>query len=231
MFQEFFDPLVQSFSIIIELLPRLFALVAIILAGLLVAWIVRRVVLWLFTLLRLEAIARRLGLSNVFSTLRVGRPLPALLADAFYGLILVIFLIVGLDALDPQTPGGLVDSFHSFLPRILVAALILIAGYVVSVFVGQWVLVAAVNAQWKPARAISGGVQFLVLTLSLSMALEQLGVARGIVVSAFGLSFGGVVLALALAFGIGGAEIARKTLETRLGKGKEEEKPDEFSHL
>lgn len=231
MMQDFLEPLKRSFGVIGELLPRLFAMLAVVLIGLLAAWLIRRVILWLLNLMRIDSLGTRLGLKNAFSALRVGRPLPVLIADLVYGLVLIIFLVVGLDSLDPASPGGLVQAFYGFLPRILVAALILIAGYVVSVFVSQWALVAAVNAQWRPARAISTTIQFLVLTLALSMALEQLGVARGIVVSAFGLSFGGIVLALALAFGIGGADLARKTLETRLGNKPKEEEPDEFSHL
>lgn len=230
MNEGFFDPLARSFALLLDLLLRLLALAAILLAGLLAGWLVRRALLWLLGLLRLEEVTGKLGLSGAFSALRVSRPLHVLIADVAYAMVLITFLIVGLDALDPASPGSVASSFYSFLPRVLVSFVILLAAYVLSVFIGQWALVAAVNAQWRGARAISGGIQFLVLSLGLSMALEELGVASGIVTSAFVLSFGGVVLALALAFGIGGAEIARKTLETRIGSpggGK----PDPFSHL
>jgi hypothetical protein len=226
----FFEPVTRSFLLLLDFLPRLFALAAVLLAGLIAAWIVRRLVFWLMSLFRFEELARKLHLANAFAFLRVSRPFPALVADLVYFLILVAFLIVGLDALDPMSPGALVASFYGFLPRLMIALLILIASYVVSVFVCQWALVAAVNAQWRGARAISGGVQFLILSLGLSMALEEIGVARGIVISAFALSFGGVVLALALAFGIGGADIARRALETKIGGHKNHE-PDEISHL
>lgn len=228
---NFFDPLFRSFDIIIDLLPRLFALLAILAIGLVVAWLVRRIVEWLLNLVRLDSWGRRLGLEHAFAVMRVGRPLPALIADALYGLVLVVFLVIGLDALDPASPGTLVTSFYGFLPKILVALLILIAGYVVSVFVSQWVLIAAVNAHWRPARGIATGVQFLVLILTLSMALDQLGVARGIVVAAFALSFGGVVLALGLAFGLGGADMAKRALESRLGKSQDEKTKDDYGDL
>ena len=230
MNEGFFDPVVRSFTLLLGFLPRLFALVAVLFVGLIAAWVIRRLLFWLLSLFRFEELGRKLHLANAFSFLRIHRPLPALLADLAYILMLIAFLIVGLDALDPLSPGSLVASFYSFLPRLLIAFLILIAAYVVSVFVCQWALVAAVNAQWRAARAISGGIQFLVLSLGLSMALEEIGVARGIVISAFALSFGGVVLALALAFGIGGADLAKRALETKLG-GQKEREPDEFSHL
>jgi hypothetical protein len=228
MNQGFFDPLARSFEVILDLLPRIFALIAVLAIGLIVAWLVRRVILWLLNLVKLDTWGRRLGLEHTFAVMRVGRPLPVLIGDALYGLVLVVFLVVGLDALDPASPGTLVTAFYGFLPKILVALLILILGYVVSVFVSQWVLIAAVTAQWRPARGIATGVQFLVLILALSMALDQLGVARGIVVAAFALSFGGVVLALGLAFGIGGADLAKRALEERLGRPKDKEDPKGF---
>jgi hypothetical protein len=72
----------------------------------------------------------------------------------------------------------------------------------------------------------------LIIILFSAMAIEQLGIARGIVVATFAISFGGVVLASAVAFGLGGKDIAREILERRFKVHKEEKpKPDEFSHL
>jgi hypothetical protein len=71
-------------------------------------------------------------------------------------------------------------------------------------------------------------VKFTVVFLSFTMALEQLGVGSNTVVIAFAISFGGAVLALSIAFGLGGRDIAKEYLEKRL---KGDEKKDEISHL
>jgi len=65
--------------------------------------------------------------------------------------------------------------------------------------------------------------------LAVTMALEQLDIGRGTIVIAFAIIFGGIVLALAIAFGLGGRDIAKEYLEKKI-KG-EEEKKDEISHL
>ncbi len=54
------------------------------------------------------------------------------------------------------------------------------------------------------------------------MALEQLGIGRGAITVAFAILFGGVVLALALAFGLGGKDIAREYLEKKIKGGDKE---------
>ena len=117
------------------------------------------------------------------------------------------------------------------MPRILIAVLILIVGWAVSVFVAQAALLTAVNAGFRLARPIATALQFLVVAIALAMALEQLGIAQGIVIAAFVVAFGGIVLALALAFGLGGVEFARRALERRLGSLGEGGREDDISHV
>lgn len=85
---------------------------------------------------------------------------------------------------------------------------------------GQVALIAAVNAQMESARLLSRAVRWFIITLSLTMALYHLGIAEKVIVAAFSITFGGIVLALAIAFGWGGRELAKDFLE-RLYKRKE----------
>jgi hypothetical protein len=119
----------------------------------------------------------------------------------------------------------------------LAALLILFAGYLLSAFVNRTVLIAAVNANLQFARALAMAAQSLVFIFFLAIALEQAGIGQGIVVATFSILFGGAVLALALAFGFGGRDLARDILERRFGKSgrkakrKTESEMDEISHL
>jgi len=63
------------------------------------------------------------------------------------------------------------------------------------------------------------------------MVFEVLGVAEETMLIAFGTAFGAVMLGLAIAFGLGGQDLAREFLEKRLVSGKKEEKEDEPSPL
>ena len=214
--QGFFDPLVRSLEVIASYLPRLFAFVAILALGFLLAQLARAVVAPLFRALKLDAAWDRLGLAGSFAGLRLARRPSDLLADAVWGFVALSFFVVGLDALDPASGGRLLADLYAFLPRILVAAAVLGVGWAVSVFAAQAVLVSAVNAGSRLGRPASVVVQCLVVAVALAMALEQLAIAQGIVIAAFAVSFGGIVLAFALAFGLGGAELARRMLESRL---------------
>jgi len=63
------------------------------------------------------------------------------------------------------------------------------------------------------------------------MVFEVLGVAKETMLITFGIAFGAVMLSLAIAFGMGGKDVAREFLEKRLVTGKKEEKEDELSPL
>ena len=72
---------------------------------------------------------------------------------------------------------------------------------------------------------------FLVIAIAVVMALEQLGLATAVVLTAFAITFGAVMLGLAIAFGLGGQDIARKFLERKLAQHNREEREDELSPL
>jgi hypothetical protein len=71
-------------------------------------------------------------------------------------------------------------------------------------------------------------VRLTVFLLSITMSLEQLGIGSETIIIAFAIIFGGAVMALSIAFGLGGRDIAKEYLEKKL---RGEEKEDEISHL
>jgi len=124
--------------------------------------------------------------------------------------------------------GQILERFLLYLPNVFVAAVILFSGYFLSNFLGRATLIASVNAGFKASGLIGKFVRLTVFLLAITMALEQLGIARGTIIISFAIIFGGAVLALAIAFGLGGRDIAKEYLEKKI---KGEEKKDEIEHL
>ena len=89
-------------------------------------------------------------------------------------------------------------------------------------------MIAAVNAGVTFSNLIGKFIKYLILILSATMALEQLGIGKGTIVIAFAIIVGGIVLALAISFGLGGRDLAKDYLEKKI---KCEEKKDEINHL
>jgi hypothetical protein len=78
------------------------------------------------------------------------------------------------------------------------------------------VLIGAVNMQIQSARLLSLAAKWLVLLVAVAMALDHLRIGRTILVLAFAILFGGIVLAAALAVGLGARDVVSRALERQV---------------
>jgi hypothetical protein len=118
----------------------------------------------------------------------------------------------------------------SFLPPLFTAVLILIVGWLVANFLSQGLLIALVNAGLPEARVLARAAHWAVLLFAGATALTHMGIGKEMVLVAFGITFGGLVFALALAFGLGGRYIARELLARRLRREAPPER-ERLTHL
>jgi hypothetical protein len=222
MHEAWTDILLSSFREVVQRLalvaPRLLATVTLILVGWIVAAVVRRLTVRILRAADLDGRCGRWGLTASLSRGGVRQPPTALVGRLVFWTIFVVALLMGIEALEMPAIAGLVAVVLRFLPNFIVAALVMVIGWLLANFLAQAALIAAVNAQVAGAPLIASAVRWLVLVFAGGAALTQLDIAREMVLLAFGIAFGGTVLALALAFGLGGKELAREILESRLRK-------------
>ncbi len=142
----------------------------------------------------------------------------ALAGRAAFWACVLIGLLIGVSAFDTSyaTAAALPISLLPYFTHIVGATLLLIFGVLIARFLARSVLIGAVNANLQHARFLSLGVKWLVLVLTAAMALDHLEIAGAIVELAFGILFGGIVLALALAVGLGSRDLVSRSLETRV---------------
>ena len=130
--------------------------------------------------------------------------------------ILIVGLLASLTALNATIPSRLALSVFEYLPHLLAALAILVAGTLAAQFLARSTLIGAVNMQIRSARLLSLAVKWLVLLVTVAMALDHLGIGRSVLLLAFGILFGGVVLAAALAVGLGARDAVKESLERQL---------------
>lgn len=148
------------------------------------------------------------------------QPPSTLVSRALFWICTLIGVAIGISAfgasyaVDSQMPIFLLP----YLTHIIGAVLILFAGAVIARFLARSVLISAVNAQLQYARILSVGVKWLVLVLTAAMALDHLRVGGSIVSLAFGILFGGIVLTLSLAVGLGSRDLVSRSIERTMEK-------------
>jgi hypothetical protein len=124
-------------------------------------------------------------------------------------------LLIGVSAFDASFAAN--SQFSGMLIPYLThwasAILILLAGSVIARFLARSVLIGAVNLQLQYARFLSLGIKWLVIVLAAAMALDHVEIGGTIVDLAFGILFGGIVLTLSLAIGLGSRDLVSRSLE------------------
>lgn len=132
----------------------------------------------------------------------------------FWGCVL-LGLVIGISAFDVSyaTGSALTISLLPYLTRSVGSILLLFAGNIVARFLERTVLIGAVNSQLQYARFLSMGVKWLVLVFTAAMILDHLQIGGAVVELAFGILFGGIVLTLSLAIGLGSRDLVTRSLE------------------
>jgi hypothetical protein len=217
---------------VLTFFPNLLAMITIFVIGFLIAWLVKLLLSRFLKAIQFDRVSEKWGLNYMFSKGGMSYSPTYLLSRFFYWIIVLITLILGINALELTATQNFIARFFNYLPHLFAAIIILVIGYLIAVFLGQAALIAAVNAQMESARLLSRVIRWFIIILSLTMALSQLGIAQNVIVAAFTILFGGIILALAIAFGWGGREFAKDFLE-KLSKRKEKGggEKDEISHI
>jgi hypothetical protein len=212
-------------------LPSILAMLTLVILGAVLGWIAGTLVARLAQALDLDQRSRTWGVTSAFARAGIYRPPSQVLRLlAFWG-IFVIFATMGIDALAIPGAPGATSMLMRFLPRLLSALLILIVGWLAANFLGQAMLITAVNAGILQARLLARTTRWVILLFAVATALVEIGIGRDMVLIAFGVLFGGLVLALALAFGLGGRHLAREILERGRRREREPAPQDSITHL
>lgn len=217
-------------AMLTDFLPRLLAMIIIFIVGGIVAWILKVIVRRILSFVRFNQLCETAGFTQLLTKTALPSP-TELLSRLVFWVVWVAFTLVALSGLGITALNDEITRFFLLLPQIFVAILILLVGVLIANFFGRATLLAAVNANSPSPRLLSSMVRFLIIILAVTMALERIGLGHGVILIAFSIAFGAVMFGLALAFGLGGRDAARRVIEKRFIDDQKKEDEDGISHL
>jgi hypothetical protein len=226
------DEILRSFA---RFLPRVVEMLLFIFVGWIIAAVLRAMVRSILRITRFDKWSEHTGAAHMLR--RAALPSPAeMVSRVVFWIAWLGFLLVGISVLPVPWLGPHISNFFGFLPRLVAAFFILFFGLLAATFFSRAALLGGVNADVPSPGLISQTVRAMVIFFVVSMAFEVLGLASRTVLIAFTLTFGALMLGLAIAFGFGGRDLARKYLERRFGRPHfpeetTKDREDEFSPL
>lgn len=226
-----FEPLQELFLQFRAFLPGLLAMLMILVLGILLARLIRVVMVRFLIAVKFDSWCDRMGFTTLMRKGDLWSKPSALAGVIVFWLLTIVTLMVGLSALKVAAIDQMVGQFFGYMPRIFSAGIILVIGYVLSGFVSRAVLITAANSGFHYAKLLAETVRTLLAVLILAMVMEQLQIAPSIVLAAFSIIFGGIVIALAIAFGVGGIDAAKRVIERETAEKPAEAPKDEIEHI
>lgn len=192
------------------LLPGILAFVVVILISVVIGWLLA----WIATgILRAFRFDDKIGRGGHVLADWPSRYTPtALVARIVFWCTVLIGLLVGIEAFGASSNIPISDHIIAYLPNVVSAIVLLILGNIIARFLARSVLIGGVNMNLQYARLLSVGVKWLVLVLTAAMILDHLGIGAAVVDMAFGILFGGIVFAMALAVGLGSRDLVSRSL-------------------
>jgi hypothetical protein len=211
-------------------LPRFIVMLILALLGFVIAYVARAVLRSILRLIKFDKLSEKAGASQLLSKAALPSATEVLSRFVFWvawlGFILLGVSVLGILGLQDE-----IARFFIFLPRLFVALFILFVGLLAASFFSRAALLAAVNANVPSPKVLSLAVRSIIIVFVLSVVFEELGLAEQTMLVAFGIAFGALMFGLAIAFGIGGRDLARRFLEKQVVRGKKQENEDELSPL
>lgn len=218
--QIFINSMNQFWVELINFIPKLLVVIVVLFFGWIVAKLVRTAVKKLLVLIQFDNFAEKSGLEAFITTGSVNVTLSGIISQVMYWLVILMFVITGANHLGLTEVGILLRDFASYLPRIVLAILVMIFGTLLARFINKLVFAWLHSIKFDRALMVSTSVEYGIQILALFVALEQLGIGVQLIHSLFVIVFGAISLALALAFGLGGKEWAAKVIEDLNNKHK-----------
>jgi small-conductance mechanosensitive channel len=203
---------------IVSFVPNLVVAIVIVILGWLIGALIGRAIWQVFRSIKIDEALRRAGFENFLRRGGLDLDTGAFIGGLVKWFIIVVFLVAAFDVLGlSQVNLFLQQVVIAYLPRVIVAALVLLVGGVIGDIVERLVVTAARTAELKSAHFAGAVAKWAVWIFAILVALSQLGIAAAFSQTLFTGIVIAVSLALGLSFGLGGQEAAGRFIERLRG--------------
>jgi len=202
----------NALNLLLTFIPKLLGFLVILIIGLIVASLVAKGITALLRRIGFDRMADRIGLTRFERSMNVKLDAAGVLGKVVYWFILLIFLIPAVDALGLTTISNILNQIIAFIPNVFVAILVLFLGTLLATFIADIIRGAMASTNIGNPNIFAGIARWAIIGFAALIALEQLQIAPALLDELFGAVVGATALALALAFGLGGQDAARRWL-------------------
>ena len=204
------NSLINLWDSVIGFAPELIGAFVILILGIIIAPILGGIVKRLVKLTKIDTLSEKTGLSNTFENLGLRFTFSDVIGKLVKWFFLIAFLIAAMDVLNWTSVTDFLKEIMFYIPNVIVAIIILAVGLIAGQFVKKAVITGLkTTGSIKNPELLGNIAQWSLVVFATLAALLQLGIAERLIE----ILFAGVIITLALSFGLGGKEKAARFLD------------------
>jgi small-conductance mechanosensitive channel len=201
------DSFGEAFEQVVLLAPRVLAMIVVLVVGYLIARIVARAITALSKTIGLEIAAERSGLADSMQHMGIKRNVPGIVGTIVFWLLMCVFIMAAVSILGLQDVSAAMYSVVSYIPKLLVATLVVVIGLLVASFLRGVVATSADRVGLTYAEHLANGFYYVLVLVTFHAALTHLGMNLQLLENMVLIAFGALAVGFALAFGLGGRDV------------------------
>lgn len=204
--------LVAMWAEVVAFLPNLAAALVILVAGYVVARIVATVVRRMLAVVGFDRLSDRIGLASLLSRINVESTASHILSRIVFWILMLTFLLSASESLGLDRLSATIDSLVQYLPRVLGAVFILAIGLFAATIARDAVRGGVETIGSRHATVLGQTTYLLLAVIAAALAIGQLELETQLLTVAVTVVMAAAGIAAALAFGLGGRDVAANLL-------------------
>lgn len=211
----------DAFSMVLSAIPRILGFILIVAIGWFVSSLLARGVLGLLRAIRFDELMQRSGLAEFMNKMGTGTDSAGIVAGLVKWLTRIVVLLVAFDVLGLPAVSDVMRQLLLWLPNLVVAIFVLFIGGIAARALGNIVRGATAEAGFANPETLSNVVRTTVWAFAIVVAINQLGIATNLINTLFTGLVAALAIAFGLSFGLGGRDLASRSLENWYDQAQE----------
>ncbi len=203
----------DAFTMIVGAIPRILGFIIIVAIGWFVSSLLARAVTGLLRAIRFDELMQKAGLSDFMNKMGTGIDSVGIVAGIVKWIVRIVVLLVAFDTLGLPAVSDVMRQLLLWLPNLVVAIFVLFIGGIAARAVGNIVRGATAEGGFSNPETLANISRTAVWAFAIVVAINQLGIATNLINTLFTGFVGALAIACGLAFGLGGRDLASRTLE------------------
>lgn len=197
----------QAFGEILQTVPKVLGMIVVLLLGYFIAKMLSKLVGALCERIGLQTAAERSGLAGSMKQVGIHRSVPFIVSALVFWGLMCVFLTAAFNILGLPTVSTAMEQIVSYIPKLLVAAVVVVLGLLVASFLRGVVATSADRVGLTYAEHLANACYYVLALMTFLAAFNQLGIQFELLNQMILIAFGAFAVGFGLAFGLGGRDV------------------------